>query len=184
VASSLGCSTLPAVVDLVVPSPVVGVAVKRDPERGVVWRATYGKVPQQLAGYPNHRWLERNGAVEVPGKLAACDPFVARPEGSFEPIAGPDRWTLLYDTGRAALSSGPSEALRAALPDEPCVYFLSAPDTAPGALALLDKDGQLVRRIYFPDDVPPLDPRRWRSVLVAVATDVLVFPVWIASWLF
>jgi hypothetical protein len=150
----LGCATLPAAMDVVVPSPLSEVEFRPGAAPNeIVWIASYGKEPQKVKGYPVHVHLTRSGRVTVPESLAACEAHI---------LTAPPQFSS-YD----ALQPGAG-----------CIYQVtSRGDDGERAVFLLDGADHVVQRTPLPRDIPVLHAKRWAWLAAAPVVDAFWFSV-------
>jgi len=168
-----GCTTRYALVDAVVPNPLVKVRIERYEPRAPTWIGTYGKEPQYRLILPDsyaprvHIHLDRQGWLDVPPSLAGCVPLVFRE---------PAKPSVLEERGYAGLVS--AEEANASYPLRPppevdgCAYVIVQDTSEPRRILLLDLDGRRIHEQLLPLDRPYLDPRRLGLVVLSPLRDV------------
>jgi hypothetical protein len=161
-ATGLGCATVPAAVDLVVPSPLTAIEVRRAsaPDE-LVWVASYGKT-NEFAPYLRSREMTRRGRTPLPPSFGKCSLYRATEgEGTAQSGIRELRGELMPLRNRSVVRSYlPDARARAELPAGACAYFVVAPPDE-RAVALYDSEGRLVQRMELPSEMPFLHWKRW-----------------------
>jgi hypothetical protein len=170
--SGFGCVTVPAAVDLVVPSPLTAIEVRRAsaPDE-LVWVASYGKT-NDFAPYLRSREMTRRGRTPLPPSLASCSLYRAtQGEGAVQPGIRELRGELMPLRNRSVVRSYlPDAGARSELPADTCAYFVVAPADE-GAVVLYDQQGRVVQRMELPSEAPFLHWKRWFWLAAAPLMD-------------